>query len=108
MVLGQYIHPIRLCVGLITALLAANLYSRLKGDTVGVRLAGFAAASVVVYFATAGLYSIFACLCGIYEWGVKRFEYPVEQTIQALQDRQPPFYKNLTNTLKYATIRNDL
>jgi len=72
MVLGQYIHPVRLCVGLSIALLGANLYARLARCYVGVRLAVFTIASMVMYFATAGLYSIFACLCGCYEWRVKR------------------------------------
>ena len=72
MVLGQYIHPVRLCVGLSIALLGANLYVRLGGYRVGVRLAAFAIASMVIYFATTGLYSIFACLCGCHEWSVKR------------------------------------
>lgn len=72
MVLGQYIHPVWLCVGLSIALLGANFYARLGGYQVGVRLAVFAIASMVIYFATAGLYSIFACLCGCHEWSVKR------------------------------------
>jgi len=72
MVLGQYIHPVQLCVGLSITLLAANLYARLGGCRVGVRLAAFATASLAIYFVTAGLYSIFACLCGCYEWSVKR------------------------------------
>lgn len=43
-----------------------------------------------------------------FDWSLKRYDYDVSQTIQSLQDRQPPFYRNLTNTLKYATIRNDI
>jgi len=72
MVLGQYIHPVRLCVGLSIVLLGANLYVRLGGHRVGLRLAAFAIASAAVYFAAAGMYSIFACVCGCYEWSVKR------------------------------------
>lgn len=72
MVVGQYIHPVSLCVGLNIALLGANVYARLGGYRVDVRLAAFAIASLAVYFATAGLYSIFACLCGCQEWMVKR------------------------------------
>lgn len=72
MMLGQYIHPVRLCVGLSIALLGANFYVRLGGYHVGVRLAAFAVVSMVIYFAAAGLYVIFACLCGCYEWSVKR------------------------------------
>lgn len=72
MVLAQYIHPIRLCVGLILVLSVANLYFRLGGCRVAVRLAAFLAASLLIYLAAAGVYSVFACLCGCYEWGVKR------------------------------------
>jgi len=72
MVVGQYIHPIQLCVGLSIALLGANVYARLSGCRVGLRLAAFAMASLAVYFVTAGLYLIFACLCGCHEWRVKR------------------------------------
>lgn len=42
------------------------------------------------------------------DWEVERFEYDVEAAVTQMQERQPPFYKNLTNTLKYAGIRNDL
>ncbi len=72
MVVGQYIHPVQLCVGLALALLGANLYARLGGHCVGVRLAALATVSAAVYFVTAGLYSIFACLCGCYEWSARR------------------------------------
>jgi hypothetical protein len=72
LVVGQYIHPISLCVGLSLALWGVNLYARLGGYRVGVRLAVFTVASLAVYFVTAGLYSIFAGLCGCYEWRVKR------------------------------------
>ncbi len=72
MVVGQYIHPVQLCVGLSITLLAANLYARLDGYHVGVRLAAFAIASMAIYFVAAGLYSIFACLCGCHEWSVRR------------------------------------
>jgi predicted phosphodiesterase len=43
-----------------------------------------------------------------FRWDVKRFEYDYEVTIRLLEERQPPFYKNLQNTLRYASIRNDL
>ncbi len=43
-----------------------------------------------------------------FNWDVVRFDYDVSVTIKALQKRKPPFYRNLMNTLKYATIRNDL
>lgn len=72
MVLGQYIHPVRLCVGLGVALLGANVYFRLGGCHVALRLALFLAGSALIYFTAAGMYVIFACLCGCYEWSVKR------------------------------------
>lgn len=43
-----------------------------------------------------------------YLWDVVRYEYDLQVTYDALQNRKPPFYKNLVNTLKYASIRNDL
>ena len=43
-----------------------------------------------------------------FEWDVIRFDYDISLTISRLEDRQPPFYKNLKNTVKFATIRNDL
>ena len=72
MVVSQYMHPIQLCVGLSITLLGAAAYVRLGGYGVGVRLAAFAIGSVAVYYVTAGLYAIFACLCGWHEWSVKR------------------------------------
>ncbi|NLF69269.1 MAG: hypothetical protein GX575_09475 [Candidatus Anammoximicrobium sp.] len=72
MVLGQYLHPVSLCVGLGVTLLGANLYARLGTTRVGVRVAAFALGSLVMYFVTAGLYAIFACLCGCHEWQVQR------------------------------------
>lgn len=71
-VLGQYIHPVRLCVGLSVALVFANVYVRAEGGRVVVRLAVFLVASAVVYYMAAGLYAVFACLCGVFEWRVKR------------------------------------
>ena len=43
-----------------------------------------------------------------FEWDVIRFEYDIALTMSRLEERQPPFYKNLKNTVKFATIRNDL
>ncbi|MHB8897166.1 MAG: DUF6057 family protein [Thermoguttaceae bacterium] len=37
MVMGQYVHPVPLCVGLGLALVGANLYFRLGGYAVGMR-----------------------------------------------------------------------
>ncbi len=42
-----------------------------------------------------------------FEWDVIRFDYNKEATIQLLDDRKPPFYRNLKNTVRYAAIRND-
>ncbi|NQT17005.1 MAG: hypothetical protein HQ582_29885 [Planctomycetes bacterium] len=72
MVLGQYIHPVRLCVGLLVALVFASAYGRIAAAPVAVRLAAFLIASAVVYYIAAGLYVVFACLCGLFELGVKR------------------------------------
>jgi len=43
-----------------------------------------------------------------YEWDVVRYDYDQSTTIDLLENRQPPFYKNLQNTVKYAAIRNDV
>ena len=42
------------------------------------------------------------------DWEVIRFEYEKEITSEQLEKRKPPFYKNLKNTIKFASIRNDL
>lgn len=72
MMLGQYCHPVELCVGLCVALLFANIHVRIGGRHVALRLTAFAIASVLVYYVAAGLYLVFACLCGLFELGVKR------------------------------------
>ena len=41
-----------------------------------------------------------------FNWEVFRFNYDLNVTIDLLGKRQPPFYKNLQNTIKYAEIRN--
>lgn len=43
-----------------------------------------------------------------FSWDVVRYDYDTEKTIQQLEERRPPFYKNLQNTLRYASIRNDI
>ena len=70
--LGQYVHLVELCVGLAVALSLASVYLLLGDCHHAVRLVAFLALSVFAYFLTAGLYLVFACLCGIYELGVKR------------------------------------
>ena len=42
-----------------------------------------------------------------FNWQVHRFDYDLNVTINLLEERQPPFYKNLQNTVKYAEIRNE-
>lgn len=42
-----------------------------------------------------------------FEWDVIRYQYDRTNTIDLLEKRQPPFYKNLQNTVRYAAIRND-
>ncbi len=45
---------------------------------------------------------------GTAHWKIKRFDYDYDAAIEHLNTVQPPFYKNLYSTLKYASIRNDL
>ncbi|MBH10433.1 MAG: hypothetical protein CMG74_08825 [Candidatus Marinimicrobia bacterium] len=42
------------------------------------------------------------------DWEVIRYNYDHKSTIDALQKRRPPFFKNLLNTVEFASIRNDL
>ena len=41
------------------------------------------------------------------DWDVVRYDYDVEAMINLLEERQPPFYSNLQNTVRYAAIKND-
>ena len=41
-------------------------------------------------------------------WDVIRYDYDNQKTRQQLENRKPPFYSNLKNTIKFASIRNDL
>ncbi|MBT4064700.1 MAG: hypothetical protein HOE72_05565, partial [Candidatus Marinimicrobia bacterium] len=43
-----------------------------------------------------------------FQWDVIRYDYNKSGTIDLLENRQPPFYQNLQNTIQYAAIRNDL
>jgi len=45
---------------------------------------------------------------GHVEWDVNRYEYDYSVTTKRLEERKPPFFTNLQNTIKYASIRNDL
>ena len=41
-------------------------------------------------------------------WDVHRYNYKKEITSAQLERRKPPFYTNLMNTIKLASIRNDI
>jgi len=41
------------------------------------------------------------------EWDVVRYDYDQDATVNLLEERKPPFYSNLQNTVRYATIKND-
>ncbi len=43
-----------------------------------------------------------------FNWEVNRYKYDVQIPIRQLEERKPPFYKNLQLTLQYAGIRNDI
>ncbi len=68
MMLGQYNHPVHLCVGLCVVLGLACAYVRIGQLHWAVRLTGFVIASATAYYAAAGLHVVFAVLCGIFEW----------------------------------------
>ena len=70
--LGQYSHPVRLCVGLCAVLVLANMYARIGKGHAAVRLAAFVIASALAYYVAAGLYVVFAFSCGVFEWRVNR------------------------------------
>lgn len=73
MMLGQYNHPLRLCVGLCVVLGLACVYVvRTSHPTWAVKLAAFVIASAAAYYAAAGLYVVFAVLCAIFEWRSRR------------------------------------
>ena len=71
-VLGQYCHPVWLCVSLLAALVFANAYVRIGTGYATVRFAVFVIVSALVYYVAAGLYVLFALLCAVFEWRVKR------------------------------------
>ena len=41
-------------------------------------------------------------------WDVVRYDYDRQSTLNRLADRKPPFFTNLQNTIKFASVRNDL
>ena len=41
------------------------------------------------------------------KWDVIRYDYDINRTLTALEERKPPFYQSLINTVKYAKIKND-
>ncbi|NLF72745.1 MAG: hypothetical protein GX575_27230 [Candidatus Anammoximicrobium sp.] len=71
MVMGRYNHPVRLCVGLAVVLALGGAYVRTGRGTPAVRLAAFVIVSGLAYYAAAGLYGVFAVLCGVVEWRVR-------------------------------------
>jgi predicted phosphodiesterase len=42
------------------------------------------------------------------KWDVNRYEYDRESTLSRLAERNAPFFTNLQDTIKFASIRNDL
>ena len=72
LLLGQYLHPLEPCIGLFVVLVCANAYARIAASCVTARFAAFVLAGVLVYYVAAGLYVVFALLCAIIEWRVKR------------------------------------
>lgn len=42
------------------------------------------------------------------DWDIRRFDYDTEAALKHMEAIQPPFYRNLYSTIKYASIRNDL
>ena len=50
----------------------------------------------------------FLTIGDVFKWDVVRFDYDSQKTIDLLESKQPPFYKNLQNTVRYAAIRNDI
>ena len=71
-VLGQYIHPVKLCVGLLCVLVHGNVYVWFRSRPRTVRLIVFVVLSASAYYLAAGLYVVFALMCGIFEWGFVR------------------------------------
>lgn len=95
MVMGRYNHPVSLGVGLCMVLGLTGVYVRighgqwarrlrLCSDRGGpesqpplcaaggwVRFAAFLILSALAYYAAAGLYVVFALLCGIFEWRIR-------------------------------------
>lgn len=55
-----------------------------------------------------GSVAFLSVLNGNIEWDVNRYDYDLQKTEVRLEERKPPFFTNLQNTIKYASIRNDL
>jgi hypothetical protein len=72
MMLGQYNHPISLCVGLCVVLAAASGYAWIGSCHSAIRWTAFMIVSALAYYAAAGLYVVMAVLCAIVEWRVHR------------------------------------
>ena len=72
MVLGRYTHPVSLCVGILAVLGFANVFVRIDVKHFAARLMVFLVMSALVYYVVAGFYVIFALLCGLFEWMIRR------------------------------------
>lgn len=71
MLLGQYHHPVRLATALCMTLALTGVYVSFGARHGGPRMAAFGVLSAGTYWAVAGLYAVFALMCGIYEWRVR-------------------------------------
>ena len=72
LVLGQYRHPVNLCLSVLVSIVSANAYVCFTNRQPIVRFAVFAVVSLIAYYLTAGLYVLFALLCGLFEFQVRR------------------------------------
>jgi uncharacterized protein DUF6057 len=73
LLLGQYVYPVTVGLGLLAALLAVIVYVRLSGRAVWVRALSFVVLSLVVYGLAGGSsYVVFGLLCAIFELANQR------------------------------------
>jgi len=72
MLLGQYHCPVRLCAGLCVVLALTGVYAGFGDRHLTARAMALGILSALTYWATAGLYVVFALLCGIFEWRIYR------------------------------------
>ena len=64
----RYCHPVSLCTGLLVILLFVNVYVSFRGNSTTFRFTIFVILSGLAYHLAAGLYVVFAILCGIAEF----------------------------------------